>query len=215
MGPPPSELGVPDSSVTLIASRSGDGETAGGSQAEQWCRTRRYSNGQGEDEARNCGIPVNASAAYDVAVQRRTRGFGGASEAIAHGNKYEAEALRAYADALPGGVTLADGRYCSWRNVGATPDAITSAGVNVEVKCPYYRQLWPQYIPIWYWWQVQAQMEATWLDQTDYVEYSPRTGALNCVRVHRLPAAGALLQHEGSKIRIERQLHPPQEDDRW
>jgi len=212
VGPPPSELGVPDSHVTSLIP-CGDGQA--GAEAGQWGRTRRYSNGQGEDEARDRGIPINASSAYDVAVRQRVRDWGtgpnnanGAADAIAHGNKYEAEALRAYADLLPGGVTLADGGYCSWRNVGATPDAITSAGVNVEVKCPYYRQLWPQYIPLWYWWQVQAQMEAAWLDQTDYVEYSPRTGALNCVRVYRLPAAGAKLQHEGAKIRIERQLAP-------
>lgn len=76
----------------------------------------------------------------------------------------------------------------------------------VEVKCPYYRQLHPHHIPLWYWWQVQAQLEATGLEEADYVEYCTVTGALNAVRVLRNPQAGAMLQHVGSKARVRAQL---------
>jgi len=53
--------------------------------------------------------------------------------------------------------------------VGASPDGITPNGVMVEIKCPLSRQM-IGIPPIYYWIQMQQQLQVCNLNQCDYVE---------------------------------------------
>ena len=92
------------------------------------------------------------------------------STATRHGQEYEDEAGRQYEritgqalveheigllvsdyqPILPSGDKL-DKRY------GATPDRVTMSAINVEIKCPYSREITPE-VPIQYIGQLQFQM---------------------------------------------------------
>ena len=53
--------------------------------------------------------------------------------------------------------------------IGASPDGITPDGVMVEIKCPYSRTI-DGTPPIYYWCQVQLQLEVADLNACDFVE---------------------------------------------
>lgn len=194
VGGPPSEPGVPESSVSV--SDIGCAGEAG--------------NGTGEKEDRSLA-PLTASGAYAAVVHGQRLPNGGSFEwwqrlAVEHGSRHEPAALRVYNRLAHGRLRHLRSWYRFRRNVGGTPDGVTDRGVAVEVKCPYYRGVHPGYIPLRYWWQVQCQLEATGLDEADYMEYDTKTGATNLVRIHRSSKAGAILQHAGSIARVERCL---------
>ena len=53
---------------------------------------------------------------------------------------------------------------------GASPDGITDLGVMIEIKCPYSREIKPNYIPEYYEVQMQGQMAVCGLTDCDYIE---------------------------------------------
>ena len=53
--------------------------------------------------------------------------------------------------------------------ISASPDGITKNGVMVEIKVPYKRKI-TGIPPIYYWYQMQQQMEVCNLDRVDFVE---------------------------------------------
>lgn len=53
--------------------------------------------------------------------------------------------------------------------LGASPDGITPNGIMLEIKCPYKRILNGK-VPVYYWCQIQGQLECCGLDRCDYLE---------------------------------------------
>lgn len=53
--------------------------------------------------------------------------------------------------------------------LGASPDGITEEGVMLEIKCPYSRPIY-EIPPVYYWYQIQVQLEVADLNRCDYVE---------------------------------------------
>lgn len=53
--------------------------------------------------------------------------------------------------------------------LGASPDGITKDGIMVEIKCPPKREITGE-PPIYYWIQVQGQLEVCELDRCDFLE---------------------------------------------
>ncbi len=53
--------------------------------------------------------------------------------------------------------------------LAASPDGITDDGVMLEIKCPYSRQT-TGIPPIYYWYQMQLQLEVCDLNECDYLE---------------------------------------------
>ena len=53
--------------------------------------------------------------------------------------------------------------------LGASPDGIDTEGVMLEIKCPYSRPIY-ECPPIYYWYQIQLQLEVADLNRCDYVE---------------------------------------------
>lgn len=54
--------------------------------------------------------------------------------------------------------------------LGASPDGITPDGTMIEIKCPFRRKI-TGVPPLYYWIQVQLQLEVCDLDICDFVEY--------------------------------------------
>ena len=54
--------------------------------------------------------------------------------------------------------------------LAASPDGITENGVMLEIKCPKSRKIDPNVPPLYYWIQVQIQLECTNLDFCDFLE---------------------------------------------
>lgn len=148
------------------------------------------------------------SKAYDYCVKRRPTSKGGfpphAIEAMEHGKKWEGYALARYAEKLRE-CTLKSGNMWIHRNVAASPDGITSDGVVVEVKCPYWREVKHGSMPIHDWWQVQAEMEATGLEEADYVQL-PFHGDVIIMRVFKHPRVSAYMQEQFAKERVRRSM---------
>ena len=89
-----------------------------------------------------------------------------------HGTKYEPVATTAYEirnntsviefGCLPHPV---------YTELGASPDGITPDGIMLEIKCPYSREI-KGYPPIYYWTQMQLQLEVADLWCCDFLEIS-------------------------------------------
>jgi putative phage-type endonuclease len=87
------------------------------------------------------------------------------------GKKYEDIAGRLYTklsekQVLPFGL-IAHSRL-KW--LAASPDGITSDGVMLEIKCPKSRKIVPSAPPLYYWIQVQIQLETCNLEECDFLE---------------------------------------------
>ena len=91
-----------------------------------------------------------------------------------HGTKYEPIATSAYEirnktsviefGCLPHPV---------YKELGASPDGITPDGIMLEIKCPYSREI-KGYPPIYYWTQMQLQLEVADLHCCDFLEINIR-----------------------------------------
>lgn len=66
--------------------------------------------------------------------------------------------------------------------LGGSPDGIAEninethdddSLVMLEVKCPLYRKIKPQYVPVYYYPQIQLNMFILNLDKTDFIEFIP------------------------------------------
>ena len=87
-----------------------------------------------------------------------------------HGIKHEDTAIHVYekienVEVIEYGCIPHDTIEC----IGASPDGITDSGVMQEIKCPYSRPIYGP-PPIYYWYQIQIQLEVAELNQCDYIE---------------------------------------------
>jgi hypothetical protein len=88
-----------------------------------------------------------------------------------HGKKYEEIATRLYRRKYNTNVWefgLLPHSRLNW--LAASPDGITPNGVMLEIKCPYSRKIEEGVPPIWYWAQMQVQLEVADLDECDFLE---------------------------------------------
>jgi putative phage-type endonuclease len=87
------------------------------------------------------------------------------------GKKYEEVANRLYMQ-LKGVMVhefgLISHDHYEW--LAASPDGITDDGVMLEIKCPKSRKINQEMIPLYYWVQVQIQLETCDLDECDFLE---------------------------------------------
>ena len=88
------------------------------------------------------------------------------------GQKYESVVTDLYSnkfnkDVLEFGLIIHDNPEYSW--LGASPDGITPDGVMIEIKCPFRRKI-TGIPPMYYWIQVQLQLEVCDLEYCDFVE---------------------------------------------
>ena len=56
-----------------------------------------------------------------------------------------------------------------YKFIGASPDAITPNGMMIEIKCPSSRKITGN-VPLYYWTQMQVQLECCDLEECDFVE---------------------------------------------
>lgn len=97
--------------------------------------------------------------------------------ACEHGNKHEAEAIRKY-EHLTGHKTIPFGliRHAEHSWCGASPDAVTYCGRNVEIKCPLSRKIFKGApVPEHYLDQLEMQMACMDLDVSDFVQWATPT----------------------------------------
>lgn len=110
------------------------------------------------------------------------------NEAMAHGNKYEAHAARAYAEEMGrrDGMTPGDDvcfefgflEHRVYKYLGVSPDRITLSGTAVEIKSPLWRKVsnptTEEHLKdklMSYWHQCQMQAAITGVDKIDFVQY--------------------------------------------
>lgn len=87
------------------------------------------------------------------------------------GKKYEEVATRLYRKLNKTKVIefgLLNHSRLKW--LAASPDGITEDGVMLEIKCPKSRKIDPQAPTLYYYIQMQIQLECTNLDQCDFLE---------------------------------------------
>lgn len=87
------------------------------------------------------------------------------------GKKYEEVANRLYMQLK--GVRVHEFGLIShddYEWLAASPDGITDDGVMLEIKCPKSRKINEEMIPLYYWVQVQIQLETCDLDECDFLE---------------------------------------------
>lgn len=86
------------------------------------------------------------------------------------GTKYETAACRFY-ESMTGDKVLEFGlilhKDVEW--LACSPDGITEDGRMLEIKCPYRRKI-TGIVPLYYWIQVQSQLEICDLEECDYIE---------------------------------------------
>jgi putative phage-type endonuclease len=90
--------------------------------------------------------------------------------AIRWGVKYEDVAIQIY-EARNNTKVIEYGliQHPEFKYLGASPDGITDDGVMVEIKCPSKRQITGK-PPVYYYDQVQGQLEVCKLDRCDFLE---------------------------------------------
>jgi putative phage-type endonuclease len=91
-------------------------------------------------------------------------------DAINWGVKFEPIALQFYEFIKKEKVhSLGLVQHTEYKWIGASPDGILMSGKLLEIKCPYKRTI-NDNIPIYYWIQVQIQLEVCNLEECDYLE---------------------------------------------
>lgn len=111
-------------------------------------------------------------------------------------------------------VDLREGGCYMHRNIFASPDGVTSDGVLVEVKCPFAREPILNEIPMNYYMQVQAQLEAAQASEADFVDFSPEFGTVLVSRIYHNPHFCRLMQDRaaGARYLIEVARNDPSFD---
>lgn len=92
------------------------------------------------------------------------------NSAISWGVKFEPVAIEFYEflkeeKVYPIGLVT----HSKYKWLGASPDGLILSGKLLEIKCPFRRMIGNS-IPLYYWIQVQIQLEVCDLDQCDYLE---------------------------------------------
>ena len=87
-----------------------------------------------------------------------------------HGNKYE-DCAAHYYEYLSNSKDYEFGclPHHNISFLGASPDGITENGIMLEIKCPLSRPI-KGIPPIYYWYQIQIQLEVADLPRCDYIE---------------------------------------------
>ena len=88
-----------------------------------------------------------------------------------HGKRFEDVAVKLYSNLKNTKVIefgLLSHPTLDW--LAASPDGITPNGIMLEIKCPNVRKIKPNEFPIYYWVQMQIQLEVCDLDICDYIE---------------------------------------------
>ena len=118
---------------------------------------------------KKCCNPYSSKIQFilDKVTPKRFKG----SVATYHGQKYEDVASDLYrnkynTEILDFGILKHEEH--SW--LGASPDGITPSGVMLEIKCPYRRKI-TGIPPLYYWIQVQLQLEVCDLELCDFAEF--------------------------------------------
>lgn len=95
------------------------------------------------------------------------------NEYTLHGKKYEDAACSLYR-LLKGKKVLEFGflEHPEINYIGASPDGITEDGIALEIKCPLSRKIVKGSMPIYYYAQVQLQLEVLDLEECDFLECS-------------------------------------------
>ena len=89
-----------------------------------------------------------------------------------HGTKYEPVATAAYENRNKTSVIeFGCLPHPTIMELGASPDGITPDGIMLEIKCPYSREI-KGYPPIYYWTQMQLQLQVAELYVCDFLEIS-------------------------------------------
>jgi putative phage-type endonuclease len=118
---------------------------------------------------KKCCNPYSSKNQYilDKALTPKFKG----SVATYHGQKYEDVVCDIYRNKFNTEIIdfgIIQHEEYSW--LGASPDGITPDGIMIEIKCPYRRKI-TGIPPLYYWIQVQLQLEVCDLDACDFVEY--------------------------------------------
>lgn len=119
---------------------------------------------------------MNPYESFEKYVIKKCDGFFGnnvfyQNEHTIWGNKYEEVACLLYQELKNVKVEeygLVPHSRLKW--LGASPDGITTNGIMLEIKCPKTRKINNSYPPLYYFSQVQIQMECCNLDECDFLE---------------------------------------------
>lgn len=93
------------------------------------------------------------------------------NEYTSWGKKYEPIATRFYSLVNSTKINefgLITHQTLDW--LAASPDGITNDGVMLEIKCPFTRKISIDSVKLYYWCQMQIQMEVCDLDRCDFLE---------------------------------------------
>lgn len=101
------------------------------------------------------------------------------NEATDWGNKYEGEAINAYASQY--GKTVHHTGLIPYMGkdiflkglIAGSPDGITSDGILLEVKCPHNREI-NESVPDYYMGQIQGLLHCLQLKKCHFIQYDPR-----------------------------------------
>lgn len=118
---------------------------------------------------------LNPYKSYDNYITDKCKDFFGDlkrrdNSSTLHGKRYEDIALRMYRQQR--GVHIYSFgllQHATYKWLGASPDGITEDGIMLEIKCPKIRKI-NGVCPIYYYAQVQLQLEVANLQHCDYIE---------------------------------------------
>lgn len=96
--------------------------------------------------------------------------FNGSLDAVNHGVRFEPSVTWMYEKRM-GEPVIEFGclPHDEIPFIGASPDGITNEGIMLEIKCPFQREIYGV-PPIYYWIQMQLQLEVADLERCDFVE---------------------------------------------
>jgi putative phage-type endonuclease len=123
------------------------------------------------DYSEKCCNPYSSKKQYFLDKCKQKTFFG--NTATMWGQKYEPVVTDIYSkehnkDVMEFGLLAHQDPELSF--IGASPDGITPDGVMIEIKCPFRRKI-TGIPPLYYWIQVQLQLEVCDLEYCDFVEY--------------------------------------------
>lgn len=117
---------------------------------------------------------------FQCLVSKMEKKWVGTNEAMAHGIKWETEALHQYCTATGNTVeTRSNMKHETWEWLTGRIDGMTANHAIVEVKCPSKPRGYPltgETVPRHYWVQIQVYMEMTNSEIGHYVEFNISKG---------------------------------------
>lgn len=131
-----------------------------------------------------------------------------------HGKKFENIASRLYEQKFNTKI-LEFGLlpHSRLKYLSASPDGITPDGVMIEIKCPYSRKIKEGELPIYYFVQIQIQLECADLDFCDFLECEIKE--LNSeqdfltLKINENQDKGIILHKINSESENDKYIYPP------